>query len=129
MPEPRRVGGFLLMADDDADAAIALAGIGHRYGAFHCQQAAEKLIKALLLRLGLEAGVEHRLDMLLARLPDAHPMKADLGTFTRYTPFATTYRYPRPSGDPPNEPDAATIIADANRLKVLIAAARRSGKG
>lgn len=62
MSVPRRIAAFLDLASHDVDAARTLATTKNRYAAYHCQQAAEKLIKAVLLHRGLEAGTEHRLD-------------------------------------------------------------------
>jgi HEPN domain-containing protein len=41
---------------------LLLAG-GNRYSAYHVQQAVEKVTKALLLAQGIEAGIEHRLEV------------------------------------------------------------------
>ncbi|MBI2921357.1 MAG: HEPN domain-containing protein [Planctomycetes bacterium] len=66
MPEPRRVASFLDLAAADATAALVMGASKNRYAAYHCQQAVEKLVKAVLLHRGKEAGVEHHLDMLIA---------------------------------------------------------------
>lgn len=96
MSVPRRIAAFLDLASQDVDAARTLATTKNRYAAYHCQQAAEKLIKAVLLHRGLEAGTEHRLDVLVDELPNDDCWKADLRPLEIYLPYATTYRYPTP---------------------------------
>lgn len=94
----RRVQAFLDLAAEDASAALALAATSNRYAAFHCQQAIEKLVKALLLYRGIEAGVEHHLDVLIDRLACDDPWKNKLKSLEHYSPYATSYRYPTPGG-------------------------------
>jgi HEPN domain-containing protein len=124
MSVPRRIAAFLDLADADVEAARALAAAKNRYAAYHCQQAAEKLIKAVLLHRGKEAGTEHRLDVLVDELPDSDPWKARLRPLEVYLPYATTYRYPTPGGRIVAAPDPAQVSADASDIEVLIKAAR-----
>ena len=63
MSVQRRIAAFLDLAEQDIDAARTLAATNNRYAAYHCQQAAEKLIKAVLLHRGFASGTEHRLDV------------------------------------------------------------------
>jgi HEPN domain-containing protein len=49
-----RLRALLYLAEHDTDAARVLAAHGNHYAAYHCQQAAEKLIRALLFRLAGE---------------------------------------------------------------------------
>jgi HEPN domain-containing protein len=46
MSVTRRITAFLDLEVQDVDAAKTLASTRNRYAAYHCQQAAEKLIKA-----------------------------------------------------------------------------------
>ncbi len=105
MSVPDRIRAFLDLAAADAAAAILLANASNRYAAYHCQQPAEKLIKAVLLQRGVEAGVEHHLNVLVARLSDQDSWKARLRPFERYSPFGTAWRYPTPGGRLPSVPD------------------------
>jgi HEPN domain-containing protein len=125
MSVPRRIGAFIDLAEQDLDAAAALAERGNRYAAYHVQQAVEKLLKALLLHRELETGVEHRLDVLVARLLDTDPWKTALRAFERYTPYATTYRYPAPGGRVAPAPPAPGLMDDALALRALLERARR----
>jgi hypothetical protein len=124
MSVPRRIAAFLNLAVEDADAARTLAATNNRYAAYHCQQAAEKLVKAVLLHRGLEAGTEHRLDVLVDELPDGDPWKAKLRPLDIYLPYATTYRYPTPGGRIVAAPDPVQVTADANAIDALIKEAR-----
>ncbi len=98
-----------------------LASKGNHYAAYHCQQAAEKLIKAILLHRNREAGVEHRLDFLLDMLPDSDPWKMELRALVKYTPYATAFRYPTPGGRISAAPAPDQINADAAHIRGLIA--------
>ncbi len=62
---------------------------------FHCQQAAEKYLKALLINLGLPApkihDLEDLLEILLPRVPVLSKHRRGLATLSK---FAVEYRYP-----------------------------------
>jgi hypothetical protein len=73
MSVSRRIAGLLDIATEDARGAVSLSRERNRNSAYLCPQAAEKLIKAVLLDHGIEAGAEHHLDTLVARLPAAPP--------------------------------------------------------
>ncbi|MGH6959622.1 MAG: HEPN domain-containing protein [Dongiaceae bacterium] len=106
MSEERRISAFLAVADADIEAARALARIANRNAAYLCQQAAEKLIKAVLQDRGIDFGTEHRLDVL-EKLPGNDPWR--LKPLESLTPFATTYRYPTPGGRIPAPPDLSVL--------------------
>ena len=89
MSVARRIVAFLDLAVQDVDAAKTLASTRNRYAAYHCQQAAEKLIKAVLLHRSIESGTEHRLDVLVDKLPDDDPWKP---SFARWTSIRPTRR-------------------------------------
>ena len=89
MSTERRIATQLELADQDVEAAILLAQHGNRYAAFHCQQASEKLIKAVLDRRGIEYGAEHHLDVLVDKLSDTDKWKARLRVLEKHSPYAT----------------------------------------
>lgn len=74
--------------------------------AYHCQQAAEKAIKALLVCLGIGyprgGGKGHDLGVAVANIPPAHPQFDAACALVPLTPWATAYRYP--SEDPATAP-------------------------
>ena len=124
MTKQRRVETQLLLAQQDVDAALLLAANNNRYAAFHCQQAAEKLIKALLDARGIEFGAEHHLDVLVDKRPDADPWKPVLRPLEKYSPYATTFRYAKPAGGLMPAPDPAVVTKDARAIGELVDKAR-----
>jgi HEPN domain-containing protein len=94
----RQTTRWVRKAEDDLAGARALAvAIPPRRDlvCFHCQQAAEKYLKALLQDLGAVVPKTHELDDLLDLLlpHDAtlKPLRRSLASLTRY---AVKYRYP-----------------------------------
>jgi HEPN domain-containing protein/predicted nucleotidyltransferase len=134
----KRTRAYLDLVDQDLQAADVLAKAHNRYAAYHCQQAVEKLLKAMLLNAGKEVGIEHRLDVLLARFDDdPHGLVTALRPFEKYTPFATAFRYPTPGGRIPAPPAFDDVLADIVALRgvlgraksdLLAASAERSSK-
>ncbi len=85
-------------AESDYRLAVQTAGGTepfHDEVCFHCQQSAEKYLKALLEELGLAIPRTHNLDDLLGLLLPHH---ASLGSVRRglifLTDFAVGFRYP-----------------------------------
>jgi HEPN domain-containing protein len=61
---------------------------------FHCQQAAEKLLKALLSHLGVRFRKTHDLRELMDLLTDSgHPLPQQYDDLDFLTPFAVEFRY------------------------------------
>lgn len=125
MSVPRRITAFLDLAQEDVDAARTLAATNNRYAAYHCQQAVEKLVKAILLHRGVESGTEHRLDVLVDKIAEDDPWKARVRPLDVYSPYATTFRYPTPGGRIVPPPAADQVSRDAAIIEGLIAQARR----
>lgn len=90
----------------DADIADEVLG-------FHCQQAVEKLLKALLLAHGLEFPRTHNLDLLADLLADAgHPLPGPLSDLEGLIPFAAQYRYEEEPDLPLDRPAARALVRD-----------------
>ncbi len=89
--------------------------------AFHVQQSAEKMVKAMLILAGRNVPRSHDLTHLL-RLLGPHPGLGDaLATsLGDLTPWAISGRYPLPSDR--QEPDAADVAASLGLLDRLRAA-------
>lgn len=98
MSAERVIGALLLIARDDLDAAELLQAAKNRNAAYHLEQAAEKILKAVLTSEGKHAGIGHQLDALVRALPDEHPMKTSLSDLVELQAFATTFRYGTPVG-------------------------------
>lgn len=124
MPREERVIAFLDMAREDLDAAEVLARMGNHYAAYHVHQATEKVVKALLLHAGVEAGREHRLDALVRRLPVSSPWVPKLEPWLPWSTYATAYRYPTVAGRKPRKPPSSEVLEAVEALRALEAAAR-----
>jgi len=120
-----RLRSLLYLAAQDVDAVKLLASHNNHYAAYHCQQAAEKLIRTLLLQHEIEPGLDHHLDVLVAKLPDSEPWKARLAPLHKYTPYATTFRYATPGGRVPTPPEAVGVAADAVLISEMIIEVRK----
>jgi len=126
------IANCLRLARDDLDAAEALAKIRNRNDAYHAQQAAEKILIALLTSEGIRAERKdaHRLDVLRDLLPGANTFKPRFGELTFLTAYATTYRYPKDAGRLPERPDQDNLDrAIASLRQVLDDVATHFGVG
>lgn len=106
-------------ADDEAVARKLRgdAGVGDDVVGFHAQQAAEKLLKALLAARGAEYDHTHDLGRLLNRVAALGiDVPARFGALEALTPFAVRYRY---------EDGGAAEALDRGRALRLIADLRR----
>lgn len=86
-------------AEGDFQAAIALARLRkiplHDQVCFHCQQCAEKYLKARLEEAGLHYPKTHDLEILLKLILPTEPLWAALQSALRsLSGFAVEFRYP-----------------------------------
>lgn len=126
MPVDPVVAGYLAAVADDLDAALRLAAPpANRLAAYHLQQAAEKLVKAVLVHRKIHPGIEHRIDVLVRMLDLSDPWQPLLDPLDRFTPYATTYRYPSPTGRLKAGPIASNVLAEAAEIEKLLDRARR----
>lgn len=123
---------WLVTADEDLravrlclDARPPVLGVA----AYHCQQAAEKLIKVLLVLAAIPFRKTHDLDELshlaVPAYPDAKPLLAHLRVRT-YWGFA--FRYPMPGENeatqqPPTPEEIEETLRHLLDLRVRVAAA------
>ncbi len=83
-------------AEDEAllDEVLSSRRISDDIVGFHCQQAAEKLLKALLSDLGIRFRKTHDVRELLDLLEDADcRVPGDLSDLDTLTPYGTVFRY------------------------------------
>jgi HEPN domain-containing protein len=99
-----RAESFIVLARRDLDLAKLVSAKDPGNAAFHLQQAAEKLAKAMLDIEGIPSGVTHQIGALAALLPADHVLRPDLAAFDRFSSFATSTRYPMPGGGLPRLP-------------------------
>jgi HEPN domain-containing protein len=87
----------------------------HNTVCFHCQQTAEKYLKALLEELGLGVPKTHNLnyltDLLLPQYPDLKSARRGMPVLTR---FAVAVRYP---GDNATKRQATSAVRWAARVR------------
>lgn len=102
------IANYLRLAHEDLEAASA---IGNRNDAYHIQQAAEKILLALLTSESIKAERRdaHRIDVLQSLLPDANRFKRKFSPVAFLTIYATTYRYPKDAGRFPAQADKAEL--------------------
>lgn len=117
----RVAASYLSLAEDDLAVARKLRRDHPRHAAFHIEQAAEKLLKAVLTveRISFPTG-HHQLGALARLLPDAHVWRADLMAFDEFTSYATALRYPRPGGGMPVEPDDSDLLRGWQDVSALV---------
>jgi len=70
------------------EGARLLAGPGNRNAIYLCEQAAEKVIRAVLTSEATHAGIEHQLQEMVDLVPDANPLKALLRDIEYLTAYA-----------------------------------------
>lgn len=104
-PEAERARGFLQRADADLAAVRAMESLSEvpdEIVGFHGQQAAEKLLKAVLAAHGIDFPRTHSIRFLLDLLDDrglAPP--PDLHGVVELYPFGVQLRYEAPLDDEP----------------------------
>lgn len=98
MSVERLIANLVHVAHEDLDGARILAREGNRNAIYLCEQAAEKVIRAVVSSEGLHAGIRHQLDEMVDLVPDDNPLKKGLRTIEYLAAYATTYRYPTAAG-------------------------------
>ncbi len=117
---------WLVIVDEDIDVAIAASRI-QRPGAsaYHVQQAAEKLVKALLVLAGEAFRRTHDMDDLLAPLLRAYPAFAGYAEAVRpLSIWSVAYRYPGLEDEPEPLPSTEELDHIIAVLRQFAAAAR-----
>lgn len=92
----------------------------NRNAAYLCEQAAEKLIRAVLTSEGVQAGIRHELPDMVAKIPDENPTKATLRAIEHLDAYATAYRYPSPRGRVKAPPTPAELDEDIAKLDAAL---------
>lgn len=123
--DPRVIVAYLDDVDLDLDAAKRLmAAPPNRLAAFHLQQAAEKLVKAVRLGRGLRVTAEHNIEVLVDELPHDDVWHAKLMILEPLSAFATSYRYPSPMGKRKGGPGSDEVLVWIKTIAGLSAEAR-----
>ena len=108
---------WLKMADDEVVAAEALinAGVASAGACFHCQQAAEKSIKAWLIAHNVEPPKTHKLEQLIEVCLQKQLRFSELSSEAKaLTPYAVKARYDADFW--PSIDQARTALEQARRV-------------
>ncbi len=114
----RRVATFMALADEEMKASERLLEELPRQSAFFQQQAAEKMLRAVLEVESIPAGPTHNLRTLTELLASSNPMRADFLEIEDWSSAATRFRYPGGSGEAPTA-SVSTLRVRAIRLESL----------
>jgi HEPN domain-containing protein len=117
--EPGSVGRWLQYARGDMAMAEQpmSADVPYLLRCFHAQQAAEKSVKAVLLRFGVAFPSTHNLSVPFALVPQDVPRPPDLAGTVGLTVYAVSARYP-------DEIDEATETEHRKAVALARAAVR-----
>jgi HEPN domain-containing protein len=105
----RLIANSLRVAREDLDAARSLSTTSNRNAIYLCEQAAEKVILAVLTSENKHGGVRHHLDTMVDLVPDENPVKSLLRAIEPLAAYATTYRYPTVGGRIPSPPTSVEL--------------------
>jgi HEPN domain-containing protein len=124
----RVIANLLRIAREDLEGARMLNARGNRNAIYLCEQAAEKIIRAVLTSEKIHAGVRHQLDEMVGLVPDENPIKPRLRAVQHLATYATSYRYTTPTGRIPADPPTGDVEANAQIIEAaLTEAADRFG--
>ena len=124
-PDDRVIAAYLDDVDLELDAAKRLiADPPNRLAAFHLEQAAEKLVKAVRLGRGLRVTADHNIEALVDELPADDPWRTKLRVLEPLSAYATTYRYPSPTGRRKGGPSNDEVVLWIKKIAGLTVEAR-----
>lgn len=106
------IANLLRIAHEDLEGARVLAASHNRNAVYLCEQAAEKIIRAVVTSEGKHAGIKHELAEMVDLVPDENPLKPQLRKIEHLSQYATAYRYPVSSSRTkriPRSPDAGEL--------------------
>lgn len=119
------IAAFLDDVDLELDAVRRLvADPPNRLAAFHLQQAGEKLVKAVRLSRGLRVTADHDLEALVDELPSDDQWRTKLRALEPLSAYATTYRYPSPTGKRKGGPSTDEVLVWVKTISMLSADGR-----
>jgi HEPN domain-containing protein len=110
---------WIKKAEEDFLAALDLSRrrkiLLHNTVCFHCQQCAEKYLKARLEEAGIRIPKTHDLEVLLNLVLPVEPLwSAMRSAMQNLTDFAVDFRYP---GQHSTKHDAATALRDCKMVR------------
>ncbi len=115
------IASLVRIAREDLDGARLLASRNNRNAIYLCEQAAEKIIRAILTSEGVHAGIRHSLRQMVDEgVPDANPLKTQLAEIAVLEDYATAFRYPTPAGRVPAAPVGTKFAVLADKVAVIL---------
>lgn len=87
--------------------------------AFLVQQAAEKLVKAILVAWDVRPRHTHDIAELLDLVPEAHPGRPSLAKLQRFTRYAVVFRYPLEEAAAEPVPDTTDVDSWIKEVRAL----------
>lgn len=93
-----RIASLLRVAAEDLAGARILEAGGNRNAVYLAEQAAEKIIRAVLTSESIHPGIKHDLESMVTSIPDANPLKPRLRDVQHLKDYATAFRYPTQEG-------------------------------
>lgn len=125
MSADQLIASFLHIAREDLAGARLLAEGGNRNALYLAEQAAEKIIRAVLASESIPGRISHDLRALVDPIPDENPIKPLLRTIEHLAVYATSYRYPTtPYGGIPRAKHGVEEALDAVQDALAEVAAR-----
>lgn len=125
MSKAQTIGSCVKLADEFLTDAEVL-GPGRRNAANSLFYAIEHLVNAALESEDFGRDVvrrsagNHQLDNMVALLPDACSVKQRLKDLANLTDYATSFRYPSPSGRIPRAPSFEKVTNWINKARALV---------
>lgn len=117
------IANLIRVAKGDLDDARRLASASSRNAIYLCEQAAEKVIMAVVSSEGKHGGIRHRLWEMVDLVPDENPIKPLLRAIENLGGFATSYRYPSSTGSIKAAPSSSEFEAYAASVERALSAA------
>jgi HEPN domain-containing protein len=114
------IANLLRVAAEDLAGARLLATTSNRNAIYLCEQAAEKIIRAVVTSEGARAGIKHQLDEMVDLVPDENPLKPALRAIEHLTAYATAYRYPTSAGRIVQPPKGQAFADDAAKVELAL---------
>ncbi len=132
----RVIGAYLDDVAEELAAFDALFAARNRLAAFHLEQAAEKLIRAVRIHRRLQVTNTHDLSLLIdghpgdptrepRPLPEGDPWRERMLEHEWLSKYATSFRYPTSSGRRDRGPTDDELRRGKERLVEHLALARR----
>lgn len=117
------IASYLRIARQALNGALLLAPSGNHYAIYLCEQAAEQIIRAVLVSEKKDGGIGHRLSDMVDLVPDINPLKLQLRGIEDLAFYATTYRYPTPQGRIKSSPPPSEFAAYVQKIEAALAVA------